>query len=201
MDDYRVKVIVRNNLLLSAIEAAGYSSQAAFCKSCDLSITQVNGLVAMRTRPVTENGEFCTIAAAVMEALGAAPSDLWTDAQLVIKLKRNSSERTVNAENMQALLDSGTNAMLLPSPESLVEDMQNSEAIKNIIDSLSPREQFVIRQRNYEHKSLKEVGLLLGVTVERVRQIEAKALRKLRNPARSVPLRPLLKGANTVSEV
>ena len=71
---------------------------------------------------------------------------------------------------------------------------------KDILDSLTPREAKVLRMRfgiemNTDH-TLEEVGKEFGVTRERIRQIEAKALRKLRHPARSERLRSFLDTGN-----
>ena len=65
-----------------------------------------------------------------------------------------------------------------------------------VLSSLSPREERVLRMRfgigvNNDH-TLEEVGKEFDVTRERIRQIEAKAIRKLRHPARSQHLRNFL---------
>lgn len=70
------------------------------------------------------------------------------------------------------------------------------EATKNVLGSLTPREAKVLRMRfgidmNTDH-TLEEVGKQFDVTRERIRQIEAKALRKLRHPSRSEHLRSFL---------
>ncbi len=67
------------------------------------------------------------------------------------------------------------------------------EATLSVLDNLSPREEKVLRMRfgigmNTDH-TLEEVGKQFGVTRERIRQIEAKALRKLRHPSRSEKLK------------
>jgi RNA polymerase primary sigma factor len=67
------------------------------------------------------------------------------------------------------------------------------EVTKDILDSLTQREAKVLRMRfgiemNTDH-TLEEVGKQFDVTRERIRQIEAKALRKLRHPSRSDKLR------------
>ncbi|SNX60690.1 RNA polymerase, sigma 70 subunit, RpoD [Nitrosomonas ureae] len=72
---------------------------------------------------------------------------------------------------------------------------------KDILDSLTPREAKVLRMRfgiemNTDH-TLEEVGKQFDVTRERIRQIEAKALRKLRHPARSERLRSFLDTGNS----
>lgn len=72
---------------------------------------------------------------------------------------------------------------------------------KDVLDSLTPREAKVLRMRfgiemNTDH-TLEEVGRQFDVTRERIRQIEAKALRKLRHPARSDRLRSFLDNGNS----
>ena len=66
------------------------------------------------------------------------------------------------------------------------------EQLLAVIDTLTPREQEVIRQRygllDGKQKTLEEVGKEFSVTRERIRQIEAKALKKLKNPNRSKKL-------------
>ena len=68
-----------------------------------------------------------------------------------------------------------------------------SESTTKILASLTPREERVLRMRfgigmNTDH-TLEEVGLQFSVTRERIRQIEAKALRKLKHPSRSKQLK------------
>ena len=58
MKAYRVKVSVRNNLLLNAIEKAGYKSVAEFERSAGIAIGRANCLVAMRDSPIQQTGEF-----------------------------------------------------------------------------------------------------------------------------------------------
>ena len=73
-----------------------------------------------------------------------------------------------------------------------------SGVTKDVLDSLTPREAKVLRMRfgiemSTDH-TLEEVGKQFDVTRERIRQIEAKALRKLRHPSRSRKLRAFLEG-------
>lgn len=78
------------------------------------------------------------------------------------------------------------------------------EATKEVLDTLTPREAKVLRMRfgiemNTDH-TLEEVGKQFDVTRERIRQIEAKALRKLRHPTRSERLKSFLENNATGSE-
>src|SRR5205085_5634674 len=71
-----------------------------------------------------------------------------------------------------------------------------NEAVKKALSELSPREQDIVRLRfgldDGHIRTLEEVGRAFGVTRERIRQIEAKTLAKLRHPMRSQPLRDYL---------
>ena len=85
-------------------------------------------------------------------------------------------------------------ATMAPADSALYASLR--EATKEVLDTLTPREAKVLRMRfgiemNTDH-TLEEVGKQFDVTRERIRQIEAKALRKLRHPSRSERLRSFL---------
>src|SRR5262249_32802052 len=82
------------------------------------------------------------------------------------------------------------------SPSDAVINLK--EQTSSVLKTLTPREEKVIKMRfglddGSEH-TLEEVGQSFAVTRERIRQIEAKALRKLRHPSRSRKLRAFLEG-------
>ncbi|MFC1478079.1 RNA polymerase sigma factor RpoD [Candidatus Margulisiibacteriota bacterium] len=81
-------------------------------------------------------------------------------------------------------------------PEDSVMVTMLREELDNVMDTLTERENMVLRLRfglaDGKARTLEEVGTVYRVTRERIRQIEAKALKKLRNPKRSDRLRPYL---------
>jgi RNA polymerase primary sigma factor len=84
------------------------------------------------------------------------------------------------------------------SPSEAVINLDLKEQTESVLKTLTPREEKVIKMRfgvgdGSEH-TLEEVGQNFAVTRERIRQIEAKALRKLRHPSRSRKLRAFLEG-------
>ena len=86
----------------------------------------------------------------------------------------------------------------IKAPIDLATSAGLKNATRNVLDSLTEREAKVLQMRfgigmNTDH-TLEEVGKQFDVTRERIRQIEAKALRKLRHPSRSDPLRSFLDG-------
>ena len=68
-------------------------------------------------------------------------------------------------------------------PEVL--DFEVKDAITQVLSTLTPREERVIRERFFNNKTLEEIGQTFSVTRDRIRQIEAKALRKMKHPSRS----------------
>jgi RNA polymerase primary sigma factor len=89
-------------------------------------------------------------------------------------------------------------ATLAPTDAALFSSLRF--ITKDVLDTLTPREAKVLRMRfgiemNTDH-TLEEVGKQFDVTRERIRQIEAKALRKLRHPSRSDKLRSFLDNGN-----
>jgi len=86
------------------------------------------------------------------------------------------------------------------SPAEAVININLKEMTESVLKTLTPREEKVIKMRfgldNGSDHTLEEVGQNFAVTRERIRQIEAKALRKLRHPSRSRKLRPFLDGSN-----
>jgi RNA polymerase primary sigma factor len=87
----------------------------------------------------------------------------------------------------------------IASPSDAAIKLNLKEEMARMLKTLSPREERIISMRfgldgGSEH-TLEEVGQVFSVTRERIRQIEAKALRKLRHPSRSHRFRTFLEGA------
>lgn len=102
---------------------------------------------------------------------------------------------TVDPETIEELIGYET-------AEDILSDKECCTYIQDLLDSLTPREAKVLRLRfgigvsNEQDCTLEEVAKMYGMTRERIRQIEAKALRKMRHPARSDRLKMYLWGDN-----
>lgn len=182
MKPYRIKVSIRNNLLLNAIEEQGYPTVAAFERAMGVSSGRMNALVSMRVAPLLDSGEFSKEAKMAMEVLGAAPTDLWTEQQLTIKLNRNSGEREIDADLVHHLLEQRSQMEYLPSPEDHLLERETNQLVDDLLNTIRPREKDVLISRFQNDETYEEVGKKMNVSRERAREIEAKALRKLRHP-------------------
>ena len=105
--------------------------------------------------------------------------------QALIKDKR--------VENLYLLPAAQTRDKNAVSPSDAVINLSLQEQTRKVLSTLTPREEKVLRMRfgigEKSDHTLEEVGQDFEVTRERIRQIEAKALRKLRHPSRSKRLR------------
>ncbi|MHB1296121.1 MAG: RNA polymerase sigma factor RpoD [Anaerolineae bacterium] len=106
-----------------------------------------------------------------------------------------SLETPVGSEENSVLVDFIADESVASPVEETNRELLR-EQMRDILSSLSEREREVLTLRfgldDGESRTLEEVGLQFGVTRERIRQIEAKALRKLRHPTRSRKLRDYL---------
>jgi len=103
-----------------------------------------------------------------------------------------SLESTVGNDDESTIGDFVKDSNVL-SPEDAASQMMLHEQIEKVLNTLNPREAMVLKMRygliDGKAKTLEEVGQYFNVTRERIRQIEVKALRKLRHPSRSKHLK------------
>jgi len=141
----------------------------------------------------------------LMQELGREPSpeevakEMDIDPEKVREIIKVSQEPTSLEAPVGEEKDS-TLGDFIPDEEIRPEDQASAELLKThlseVLDTLNDREKKVLRLRfgldDGRQRTLEEVGREFGVTRERIRQIEAKALRKLRHPTRSKKLKDYL---------
>lgn len=107
-----------------------------------------------------------------------------------------SLESPINEEDEEAELGMFVEDQMTPTPVQSAYTKLLREKVEEVLESLPPREARILRMRfgleNGRTYTLEEVGQKFGLTRERIRQIESKALRRLRHPRRSRQLREYL---------
>jgi RNA polymerase primary sigma factor len=115
----------------------------------------------------------------------------------IIKISQEpvSLETPIGEEEDSSLSDFVEDRSTVP-PSDIATHQLLKEQINNVLSTLTPREQKVLKLRfgleDGRSRTLEEVGMEFHVTRERIRQIEAKALRRLRHPSRSKKLKDYL---------
>ena len=192
MSDYRVKISVSNARIRRAMQAAGYTSVLQMCRVKNLSIGATFDLVNMKASPLNQKGEWRKCVLDLADALYCLPNDLFSERQKVLVLKSATGTKDVTEAELTRISEQHV-------WDNRIEDMQDNEGIREIAHEqtedllkatmdacLTNREKMVLSARNGllgTERSLDEVAKALDVSRERIRQIEAKAIRKLQAQA------------------
>ena len=116
------------------------------------------------------------------------PLDLFSVEQIV-PLKTNTAELDMSIDEVEMLM---LPASERHDPELLLAHTQSNVALRNALETLTPRETKLLKLRfgiDCDAHTYEELGGIFSVSKERVRQLEAHALRKLRHPYRADVLR------------
>jgi hypothetical protein len=210
--DIRVKITVRNNLILDAIEAAGFATVAEFCRQHGLTYESVSCLIGMRRSPMKSVKVANTDARLevwskpaqdVADALSVAPETLFSEDQLAMQpLKKSTTELAMAMGDAGRWLggSSGIDTLL---PDQRLMLKQARDTLMYAISTLTPREQLVLSMRFGLHDGIEHgflsIGKSFNVTRECIRQIESRALRKLRHPTKALPMRDAYQDVSRVN--
>lgn len=181
MKELEVTVSVRNNLLLSRRRALGFS-QARLAAAAGVPLQAYGAIESMRLAPETKRG-WRRIAVALANFYDVAPETLFPEAVRLVKAARMVREMDVVEV---AAIGGGQSRIALP--DEAFEASQLRDRLTSALSDLPARERKVLGLRfgldGQGERSLDEVGDTVGVTAERARQIEARAMRLLRHPRR-----------------
>ncbi len=183
--DYRVTIKVRNNNILMIAANAGYTSMPKLALASGIGYNMLNDLINMTVSPFAADGNVRPSVDALCIFLGATFDDLFSSEQCEALIS-NKTEREISAEKMYLLTNISEDFARIDHDDGL------KDHINSLVGTLTPREALVINMRygfdGREPMTLDATGIAMGVTPERIRQIEAKAMRKLRHPSRSTSL-------------
>lgn len=185
--ELRVEVRLRNNRLRTYREKLGLTQKQAAILS-GVSIPAVAALENLNTQPFGPRG--WTKAALGLAALYSSnPEDLFPAA--VMSVENPVVWLEVDAAELVPLLGATSADLALP-PGDPVEASDLRECMDLTLNMLTNIERAVIRLRyglDGEKQTCENIAASVGVSRERIRQIEARALRKLRHPSRSILLK------------
>ena len=172
MEDFNVKITVRNNRLLQAIRKK-YESVADLSRKMGRSQGAVNALVTMKVKPINEKG-WTELASDVAAMVGKEPVEIWPENLQDIRLSTSTSEFTIDMDGVKQIMsDNSTEKMIA-----------HSQVLQQLDTRLTDKQKKVIDMRFKQNMSLEETGKVLGLSRERVRQIECKSIRRMRYDAK-----------------
>jgi len=195
---------LRNNRLKERRDALGMT-QPEFAIAAEVSLTTYRELESLRLLPRVRDGsgwEWKDIALKLARFHCVEPEELFPPA--VLGIDASVAVRRVDGEDLYPLL-SEHQERLLEGPDAEHDRAELREQVQKALAGLRPREAEVLRQRfgldGRGEQTLDQVGVTLGVQRERIRQLEAGALPKLRYPKRARPLAPFSSHASEFTDV
>jgi RNA polymerase sigma factor (sigma-70 family) len=182
MSDYRVRISIRNERLLSAIENAGYASARQCSIANGYPESYVGELVRGLRKPLdTKTGKPTEFCKEVLKILGKNIEDCFTPRQLK-GFKKSSYQIKVDEKELKQLVSYHKN-----EGDTFLEADLDKKITQVLSIRLTPREEKIVRlyygigsetiPQTYE-----EISLLYQVTRERVKQICDRAIKKLQHP-------------------
>ena len=181
MSDYRVRISIRNERLLSAIENAGYASARQCSIANGYPEPYVGELVRGLRKPLdTKTGKPTKFCKEILKILGKNIEDCFTPRQLK-GFKKSSYQIKVDEKELKQLVSYHKN-----EGDTLLEADLDKKITQVLSIRLTPREEKVVRMNfglgiDREH-SMIEISKHFGVTRSRMDQILKKAIRKLQHP-------------------
>jgi len=133
----------------------------------------VNALVTMKVKPINEKG-WTELASDVAAMVGKEPVEIWPENLQDIRLSTSTSEFTIDMDGVKQIMsDNSTEKMIA-----------HSQVLQQLDTRLTDKQKKVIDMRFKQNMSLEETGKVLGLSRERVRQIECRSLRMMKYDAK-----------------
>ena len=184
--DYILQVKVKNGPMLSAMRANGMQTAADLSRACGVDQTSIGHFLNLLNTPIGRKGDWKPSIMKIAEALNVVPELLFPEQHLSKALAKNQAEIEMDLEDMEQLTSGISSEMVADRTDDAQTEIE--DLLRKNIRTLTEREEACLSMRfgldSEGPMILDDVGAKLGVGRERVRQIEAKALRKLRHPSR-----------------
>ena len=179
MSDYRVKAKIVNNNIISAMEALGIKNAAELSRIADMEQGSVGDYINMKTSPMKVDGTLKVGAEKLCFALNKMPDELFNEQQMYSPVKENKVEIKMEHPALEY------------NPIDLLTDEIDAQRITDhLTGALTMREQKIIDLRfglnGHDEHTYEDAGKHFGVTKERIRQLEHRAMRKMRHPGRQL---------------
>jgi RNA polymerase sigma factor (sigma-70 family) len=181
MKDYRIKITIRNDRLLNAIEDKGIPSVKQFCTLYQLNYNSIVKIISGKIKPLNNLGKPIRLVEQIIDILDISLEDAFTERQLKGFAKTNY-EISVAEKELKQLVNPVKN-----QEQKIIEQDVKLKILEAFSKRLSPREEKLIRLKygfgDEKEHTLYELSSKFKISVERVRQIISKAQRKMKHPS------------------
>jgi len=182
MKDYLLQVKIKNNRLHALMLKNGHKNLSALARATGIAGPTLCNISNLKLYPLAQGrhgGEkkFRRVFQKLADFFGVSVFELWPEG-LDYSVTENSFQRTIDYEHFKLL---ATESVPI-EPERSYMLTYAKEAIEKGLEILTPREREALTRCHMNGETLEEIGETMDVSRERVRQIIARAIRKLRHP-------------------
>ena len=175
MSDYELQISVKNAPLLNLMRKNGITKLTQLAELADVGYQQLCSFANLKMTIYNTRGEVRPTPAKVSDFFNVMPEELAPEPQHYTALSKNKVKVQLNAEQMFAL----TNQTEI-DPVALFTEGEMQKNVHKMLERLTPREKKVLTKRYFEEQTFREIAENMGVSTERIQQIEAKAMRNVR---------------------
>jgi len=158
-----------NTRFRALVKRSPYRTFKALARDAGVSLTTMQNILTGRVGPIDNDGSIRDFVHRLAECLNCLPEQMFAP---------ECFEQPAEAETVDEV-----------TPEVVASVQQARDTVASLFRYLTPREERIIRMRFVQECTLEDVATAFGVTRERVRTIEAKALHKMRNPRIAIKCR------------
>lgn len=183
MKEYKIQIRVKNNLILEKMNKKGVSSVAELSRILNISPPTLFNLINMKKSAIKLlDGEWRDIVIRLCDFFVCTPEELFTERQKYAHGISKKEYFVAEAEVNYYLEKMEENTLSLENRAD--QESLKQKVLPEVLSTLTPRERKVIECRFIDDMTLEKTGNIFNVNRERIRQIEARALRKLRHESR-----------------
>lgn len=185
-DDYLLRIKILNNRIFRLMKQKNIHTVSELSRQTGIGVSALADLLNMRVSPFSAGEiDWRPSVLKLSEFLGILPEEMFNHQQLTEPLPTNKAERSINLDKVTKMLNTQQQEYL---PDLDIEREERDKLLYEVLETLTPRERVILELRfglKGDPCTLEEVGKAFKVDKERIRQIEAKALRKMRHPSRT----------------
>ena len=177
--DYELSLKIRNAPMLNAMRDKGYNTAAELSRATGVSQRDIGAFLNLKKPAYKKDGITpCNSVISIAGHLNMGIDDLFPCNHIHNELEQNTFITQVTADDMAMLSRNMSDKDPSEILEFFEEETRRDKAIKEV---LTEREHTIFCEKLYEQKKLSEIGELQGVTSSRIREIEMRAVRKVRS--------------------
>ncbi len=179
-----IEARIKHGDFLAALQTRGWNQSEA-ARFLGVTPSTFGHWINMSEVPDWENFS-SEITTRLFELTGKMPEELWPEEVFTEEfLASPKMLRRYRKVPVQLLAGAGILSLPVPTPEDTMEETERRQIINAVLKTIPKREQAILESRFFEGKTLEEISQDMGVTRERIRQLEQRAFRLLRHPMRA----------------